>query len=396
MNEQVLAGFSHFRLHQGELLHCTAHSHHPWPDCTREAHLQTWTDAATHTDAKWDKVFEQIVPEAQAHIARELNLSAPTQIAFAPNTHEFVTRLYSCLDWTRPLKLLTTAHEFHSFNRQTRRMEETGRLQVTRVQAAPYDDFEARFTAAAHSSDWDMIWLSQVHFDSGLVTKNFHAFIKDLPEKTIVVVDGYHAFMAMPVDWSRYEDRVFYVAGGYKYAMAGEGACFLVVPKSCQLRPVNTGWYADFAGLANPQGEVGYADDGARFFGATFDPSALYRFNAVQRWLQRLGITTAQIHAHVQRLQQQFLQGLSAVPALPRSTLTPPDGMHRGNFLTFDLGDVTRAEAIEARLNAAQIRIDRRGARLRFGFGLYHDARFIDALLIRLRSLKETGAWGTG
>ncbi len=390
MNEQVLAGFSHFRTHQanqGELLHCTAHSHHPWPDCTREAHLQAWTDAATQTDAKWDKVFEEVVPEAQVHIARELKLSAPTQIAFAPNTHEFVTRLYSCLDWTRPVKLLTTAHEFHSFNRQTRRLEETGRVQVTRVQAAPYDDFETRFAKAVQNNEWDMIWLSQVHFDSGLATNDLHALFKGLPAQTIVVVDGYHAFMAMPVDWARHEDRVFYVAGGYKYAMAGEGACFLVVPKACRLRPVNTGWYADFAGLANPQCTVGYADDGARFFGATFDPSALYRFNAVQRWLQGLGVSTQQIHAHVQALQQQFLQGLSAVPALPLTALTPPLAMHRGNFLTFDLGDVARAEAIEARLEAAQIRVDRRGARLRFGFGLYHDARFIDVLLNRLRSL---------
>ena len=37
-------------------LHAAAHSHHPWPDVTREAHLQAWDDAARHHDDKWDAV----------------------------------------------------------------------------------------------------------------------------------------------------------------------------------------------------------------------------------------------------------------------------------------------------------------------------------------------------
>jgi kynureninase len=383
MRPDVLRGFSAFRTQQAELLHCTAHSHHPWPDCTRQAQLQAWEDATTHTDAKWGKVLGEVLPEAQAHIARELQVSAPEQVVFAPNTHEFVVRLYSCLDWARPIKVLTTAHEFHSFSRQTRRLEETGRVQVTRIAAEPYATFAQRFAAAAKSEAWDMVWLSQVQFDSGFVVTDLASIVNAVPEQTVCVVDGYHSFMALPVDWQPFERRVFFVSGGYKYAMAGEGACFLVVPQGCLLRPVSTGWYADFEGLANPQSIVGYSVDGARFFGATFDPSALYRFNAVQRWLQQLGVTTAQIHAHVQALQQRFLVGLSGIAALPTNALRPALHAARGNFLTFDLPE---AQAIERKLIAAQIRTDRRGTKLRFGFGLYHDADFIDALLTRLRN----------
>jgi kynureninase len=382
MNPEVLQGFSAFRAQLGGLLHCTAHSHHPWPDCTRDAQLQAWEDAAAHTDAKWNKVFGEVLPEAQAHIARELNVSAPEQVVFAPNTHEFVVRLYSCLDWARPTKVLTTAHEFHSFSRQTRRLEETGRVQVTRIAAEPYNTFTQRFAEAAKREAWDMVWLSQVQFDSGFVVEDLASIINATPEQALCVVDGYHSYMAMPVDWRPFERRAFFVSGGYKYAMTGEGACFLVVPQACALRPVSTGWYADFEGLANPQATVGYAADGARFFGATFDPSALYRFNAVQRWLQHLGVTTAQIHAHVQALQQRFLAGLKHMPALPAAALVPTQHVARGNFLTFDLPN---AQALERKLIAAQIRIDRRGTRLRFGFGLYHDEAFIDALLARLR-----------
>ena len=70
------------------------------------------------------------------------------------------------------------------------------------------------------------------------------------PEGPWVVVDGYHGFMAAPTDLSAVADRIFYVAGGYKYAMSGEGAAFLHAPPGFCPRPVVTGWYAEFGALA--------------------------------------------------------------------------------------------------------------------------------------------------
>ena len=84
---------------------------------------------------------------------------------------------------------------------------------------------------------------------------------------------------------------LFYLGGGYKYAMAGEGCAFLHAPPGFGPRPPVTGWFAEFEDLTLPPGSVGYSSDAMRFMGATFDPSALYRFNAVQRWLDALGIT---------------------------------------------------------------------------------------------------------
>jgi selenocysteine lyase/cysteine desulfurase len=55
--------------------------------------------------------------------------------------------------------------------------------------------------------------------------------------------------------------------------------------------------------------------------------------------------------------------------------------MPRGNFLTFDLPD---AASVHARLAAANVLVDRRGTRLRFGFGVYHDEAFVDRLLHRV------------
>lgn len=375
--------FSEFYRGSGDWLHCTAHSHHPWPDVTRAAQLAYWDDAVRLTDRKWDKIFGEVVPEAQQHIARHLRLPDSGQIAFAPNTHEFVVRLYSCLDWSRPQRVLTTAHEFHSFARQTRRLEETGRLSVTRVPADPYDNFVDRFCEAL-AQPYDLVWLSHVFFDSSMLVQDLERIVRVCPGSAMIVIDGYHSFAALPVDLSSIARRIFFVAGGYKYAMTGEGACFLAVPPGNESRPLSTGWFADFAGLgAQQQAKVGYGEGGMRFFGATFDPTGIYRLNAVMRWLAQLDVSFGTIHEHVQELQRRFVEALRThpIPALPLDRLVPPLGIARGNFVTFAL---PWAEEAEAALTRHRISVDRRADRLRIGFGIYHPDDFIERLMERL------------
>ena len=373
--------FSRFHAANPGLLHFAAHSHHPWPDATQAAHARYWEDSATLADRKWGHVFGTVVPTSQAHVARLLSLSDPRQVAFAPNTHEFVARLYSCLDWSRPVRVLASAHEFHSFRRQTRRLAETGRLALTEIALDPWETFDRRFAEAAASGGWDLVWLSHVFFDSGFVVRDLEAIVSAAPERAVVAIDGYHAFLALPVDLSRLHRRAFYLAGGYKYAMSGEGACFLAIPPGCDLRPADTGWFASFDQLSGRPGEaVPYAHDAFRFWGSTFDPSGLYRFNAAMDLLSGLGVTAADIHAHACRLQARFLSGLErlALARLPAGSLVPPAGAPRGNFLAFD---VDGAEETHQRLLANGVYVDRRDRRLRFGFGVYHDEAAVDALL---------------
>lgn len=373
--------FSRFLAANPGLLHFAAHSHHPWPDVTQAAHARCWEDSATRADRKWVHVFDAVVPAAQDHVARLLGLSEPRQVAFAPNTHEFVARLYSCLDWSRPVRVLSSAHEFHSFRRQTRRLLESGRLELTEIPAEPYETFDRRFAAVASSARWDLVWISHVFFDSGFVVRDLEAIVRAAPATSLVAIDGYHAFCALPVDLSRIGARAFYLAGGYKYAMSGEGACFLATPPGCNLRPADTGWYASFDSLSGRTGEVvPYAEDAFRFWGATFDPSGLYRFNAAMDWLCGLGVTIGDVHAHARGLQSLFLEGLErlALERLPVARLLPPAGIVRGNFLTFDIDG---AEDAQQRLAANGVYIDRRDRRLRFGFGVYHDESAVRALL---------------
>jgi selenocysteine lyase/cysteine desulfurase len=381
--------FSIFREANPGLLHFAAHSHHPWPDATRGAHGLYWLDAATLMERKWDRVFGEVVPRAQEHVARIVGLSDARQVAFAPNTHEFVTRLYSCFEETRPMRVLTTAHEFHSFRRQTRRLQETGRLVVEEIPGPPWDTFVERFVKAEHAAKWDLVWLSHVFFDSGYVVPDLEAICDAAPHEAIVAIDGYHAFCALPVDLAKVHRRAFYLAGGYKYAMAGEGACFLAVPPGTTLRPADTGWFASFDTLSSaPGAKVPYAADALRFWGATFDPSGLYRFNAAMEWLAGTGTTIADVHRHAVAMQKHFIDDVARlrIPPLSLQNLVPPAAVGRGNFLAYDVND---AEELHRRITAERVVIDRRDRRLRFGFGVYHDEsevhRLVDAVARALR-----------
>lgn len=373
--------FSHFLAADPGRLHFAAHSHHPWPDATRAAHLQYWDDSARYADRKWDRIFGVTVPKAQAHLARLLQLSDPAQVAFSANTHDFVQRLYSCFEERRPLRVLSSAHEFYSFRRQTRRLAEAGRVALEEVPGPPFESFLERFVERERGAPWDLVFLSHVFFDSAFVVRALEAVCDAAPENAMVVIDGYHALCALPVDLTRVHRRAFYVGGGYKYAMAGEAAAYLAVPPGCDARPLNTGWFAAFRSLAGPaDADVPYEPDAMRFWGATFDPSGLYRFNAAMDWLQSTGVTIAQVHQHAEELQQRFLRGLEAIasPRLSPRHLVPAEGIPRGNFLAFDVED---AAELYVRLSAQQVAIDRRDRRLRFGFGIYHEPADVDRLL---------------
>ena len=380
-------------------LHFAAHSHHFWPDVTRDAVLAYWDDSARLADRKWSYLWTDVIPEARRKIARILDLPAPEQLVFAPNTHEFVNRLISCFESHKPIQILTTDSEFHSFRRQAKRLAEAGWANIVQVPSEPIGDFSERFAAASRArDDYDLVYFSHVFYNSGLVVDPLARLVEDLPERPVVVVDGYHSFCALPTSLRAIADRIFFIAGGYKYAQSGEGVCFMSVPRGCSLRPINTGWYADFGRLAAEHTEtVMYSDDGMRFAGATFDVSGIYRMSAVLGLLAREGIEIADIHRHVQGLQRRFIDGLAALghPLLSRERLCQHDLWHdnrhgdrpHGHFLTFVLPSVADTEKLAEQLFGADVVVDHRGRRLRFGFGMYLDNGDVDELLTRIAGL---------
>jgi len=335
--------------------------------------MRCWEDAARLAGDKWQVVFGELLPSLQQGIAAILNLPDPSTLAIAPNTHEFLGRILSCFRSDRPVRILSTDGEFHTFRRQVARLEEDGMAICTYVPVEPHQSFAARFHEAAAKGGYDLVFVSQVFYTSAATSGRIEDLVAAVPDsETFIVIDGYHGFMARPTDLSNVSQRVFYMAGGYKYAMAGEGVCFLHCPPGYGPRPRDTGWFAEFGALAAPAGKtVGYPADGSRFFGATFDPVGMYRMRAVLTWMTAIGIGIEQVHAHASGLMAHFLEGLKplGLKGLLRRDLVTPfgDGAAHGNFLSFC---APNAAAIEAALAAADIHADHRGDRMRFGFGL--------------------------
>jgi selenocysteine lyase/cysteine desulfurase len=375
---------------QGAPLHFAAHSHHPWPDVTLQAQGQAWLDAAELLDRKWGKVFGEVIPEAQRHVAARLSLDDPTSIVFGPNTHSFLLRILSCTPAISGINVISTDSEFHSFTRQTDRLVEADIVNLVRVPVEPFATFKERFIAEMKQrNDWDLVWLSQVFFNSGRIVSqdDLVDILNTIPDReTLAVIDGYHAFMAIPVDLSEIGRRAFFVAGGYKYAMAGEGACFLHCPMGYGLKPRDTGWYAEFGALDAARGdEVAFGLDGSRFAGATFDPSGVYRLNAVMRWMDDNGLTVEEMDGHCIALQKRFVERLDAIGGNLRSNhLVVRELDACGRFLTFE---TEHAGRIDKELADNNIIVDHRGDRLRVGFGIYQSVDDVEQLVRTLKAV---------
>ncbi|URD60152.1 class V aminotransferase [Sphingomonas sp. KRR8] len=369
-------------------LHMAAHSHHLWPDASRDGQIECWDDAARLADRKWDKVMGEVWPAAQAEVAAEIGSARPDAIVFAANTHDFLIRIAAACPrqaW-RPLRILTTDGEFHSARRQFRRWMETGEVALKIIPAEPFDTLGERFLTAAGCQPFDLILVSQLLFGSGRLFDDLAPLAKlASPDGPWVVVDGYHSFMAVEAPLpATIADRLFYLGGGYKYAMSGEGMGLLHAPPGFGPRPPITGWYAEFEDLTLAPGMIGYAPDAMRFMGATFDPSALYRFLAVRRMLAAEGLSTATISAHVAGLQARLLDAISVTPLASAELLNPLDGGPHARFLAFRS---PQAAAWQEALMERQCVTDVRGDVLRIGLGLYHDAADVDRFAHLAKSL---------
>jgi selenocysteine lyase/cysteine desulfurase len=368
-------------------LHFAAHSHHLWPDASFDGQVEAWNDAARLADRKWDKVMGELWPEAQGHVARELGTGDPGAVVFSSNTHDFLIRLVTAAPRRGgQLRVLTTDGEFHSARRQFARWDEEGWISLEKVSAEPFDSFTERFLDAATQRRHDLILVSQVLFGNGRIFEavdELAAFGR--PDGPWVVIDGYHAFMALERPFgSKPAASAFYLGGGYKYAMSGEGCAFLHAPAGFGPRPPVTGWYAEFEDLSLPPGSVGYAKDATRFLGATFDPSALYRFAAVQRMLIDAGLRTERISAHAAKLQAQLVTSIRETAFGESELLNPLNEPAHARFLAFRAPD---AQRWYAELKARNCITDVRGDVLRIGFGIYQDEQDVERLVAILSEL---------
>ncbi|UUR07233.1 aminotransferase class V-fold PLP-dependent enzyme [Sphingomonas glaciei] len=350
-------------------LHVAAHSHHLWPDASFAGQVECWEDGARLADRKWERVMGELWPEAQREVAVELGTHHPDAIVFAGNTHDLLIRLWAAAPRRAggPLRVLTTSGEFHSARRQFARWAESGDILLEVLPSEPSDTLAERLAERAGGAD--LVMVSQLMFGTGRWVPHLEALAAIArPDGPWVVIDGYHSFMAVPEPLGALGKTCFFLAGGYKYAMSGEGIALMHSPPGFGPRPAITGWYAEFEDLTLPPGQVGYAPDAMRFMGATFDPSALYRFLHTRRMLAAEGLTTALISERVSGLKQRLADGLADTPLAAAELLDSPTGPARFLALRHP-----KAAEWQGALMAQDCVTDVRGDVLRIGLGLYHD-----------------------
>jgi kynureninase len=362
----ALAGdYSAFRVADRLLL--TGHSHQAWPDVAGEGQLEAFDDAARLVDEKWERAFAK-ADRVRAGF-RQLLQDPQAQIALAENTHQLVLRFLSALDLRGRPRLVTSDGEFHTLRRQLARLGEEG-FDVVRLGAEPADTLAERMAAAVDERT-SAVLVSAVLFETARIVPHLDELAAVCSAVGAeLLVDVYHALGVLPFTVAGEGlGGAWIVGGGYKYLQLGEGNCFLRIPEhGTTLRPVLTGWFAEFDELTAGHGDgaVGYGRGASRFAGSTYDPTSHYRAARVLDFFAERGLSPELLRA-VSLHQTSLLSRLVDELALPETVLTRDRETPREAFGGFLALKSPQAELLARQLADAGVLTDARGFWLRLG-----------------------------
>ena len=367
----------------------TGHSHQAWPDVARDAQLAAWDDAARLADEKWERAFA-VAQRVRAGFAKLLG-GAADEVALGASTHDLVVRFLSALPLAERPRLLTTDGEFHTLRRQLDRLAEARVAEVEKVPAEPFDTLAERL-AARVSNRVAAVLVSSVLFESAHIVPGLGGLADACARVGAeLLVDAYHQLNVVPFDLVREGlGGAFVVGGGYKYCQLGEGNAFLRVPPGSTLLPVVTGWFSEFAALADRPGRgVPFGAGPARWAGATYDPVSHYRAARVFDLFEAHGLAPDWLRAvsrhQVGRLAERF-DALALDPKLvARDRASALERV--GGFLALRS---PRAGELSRRLRERGVWTDFRGDVLRLGPAPYLADAQLDAAIAALGEVAST------
>lgn len=385
--ERLIPHYSHFDVANRLLF--TGHSHQAWPDVAREGQTEYFDVCARDVDTKWEKSFEKT--EILRNYLRDYYDDPNGLYCREESTHFLIVSLLSSFDLKNKPKIITTDGEFHSMDRQLRRLEEEG-IEVVSVPTDPDDTFAQRVIEEIDKNT-SAIMLSRVYFQTSLINTHLSdiaaaARIHGIP----VIIDDYHGTNVVPLSIREQGlEDCFILIGGYKYLQWGEANCFLRFPKECELRPVITGWFASFSTLEHPRTKepVQYDNSDQRFASATYDPSSQFRAAKVVEFFREQGLTPEvlrnQYQAQVGILRSLFIEK-NFDPGMIQLTHNEPLSRN-GGFLSLTS---PKAREIRADLLSRGIFTDARNEILRLGPAPYTTEAQLEAVIEELsRSIKN-------
>jgi len=372
----IAGDYTRFRVSERMLL--TGHSHQAWPDAAFDGVMECFKDSAALVDDKWPNAFAK-ADAVRAGYARLLH-DEPGNIALAENTHELVIKFLSALPLKKRRRIVTTDGEYHSVRRQLDRLAEEGIIELVKVPAAPLDDLADRL-ASNVSEATAAVTVSSVLFRTGQIVPNLHHLAQVCAERGAeLLIDAYHQINVVPFN-PRGLEHAFVTGAGYKYVQAGEGNAFLRLPPGRAMRPVITGWFAEFATKEQPvSAGVQYAPGGMRFAGATYDPTANYRAAAVFEYFETKKLTPEllrEVSQHQVGLIMKYFDDLD----LPEAIVTRDRSVALEGTAGFVVFKSPQAGELCKLLHDAGVYTDYRADALRFGPAPYlSDAQIEEAM----------------
>jgi kynureninase len=262
---------------------------------------------------------------------------------------------------------------------------------VVRLPATPADTLAERLAFAVDDRTAAVL-VSAVLYETARIVPGLDALARACAARgTELLVDVYHALGPRRLSLPELGlESAWVTGGGYKYLQLGEGNCFLrLPPQAAEMRPVLTGWFAEFDALAaepDPARPVPYGGPASRFAGATYDPTSHYRAARVLRFFAERGLTPAVLEAsyrHQVQLLAAEVDALDLPPAvLTRDRAVPLAAI--GGFLALESPD---ADALQRALAEAGVASDSRGRYLRLGPAPYLSDEQIREGVARLGSV---------
>jgi kynureninase len=375
----ALAG--HYRqFHVGERLLLSGHSHQAWPDVAREGVLEAFDDAARHVDEKWDLALGKA--ERVRDGFRTLLDDPGGEIVLGASTHELIVRWLSALPLGTKPRLVTTDGEFHTLRRQLTRLATAG-IEVARVAAQPVESLAERL-AAAIDERTAAVLASAVFFESARIVPRLGELAAECERRrTPLLVDAYHALGVVPFTLPALGlASALVTGGGYKYLQLGEGNCFLRLPAGLELRPVVTGWFAEFWTKSGSKGwdTVEYGPGAAALAGSTYDPTSHYRAARVFDFFASQGLTPEflrQVSQHQVGLLASSFDALD----LPEAIVRRDGSSSLAGIAGFLALDSPHAQVLCEKLLVKGVLCDARGRSLRLGPAPYlSDEQIISAV----------------
>jgi kynureninase len=369
----------------------SGHSHQAWPDVALAGQTEAFQDAAADVDGKWPKAFAK-AERVRAGFRGFLG-DHQAEIALGASTHDLVLRFLSALDLRSRPRLVTSGGEFHTLRRQLARLAEEG-IEVLRVPAEPAETLAER-VAGAVDDRTAAVLVSAVLYETARIVPGLDLVAAACRRRgTELLIDTYHALGAVPFSVAGLEDA-WMVGGGYKYLQLGEGNCFLRLPgQAAALRPVITGWFAEFADLADaPRADlVRYPAGPERFAGATYDPTSHYRAARVFSFFADHSMTAGFLR-EISLRQVALLAGRFDAIDAPESLISRDRTGSAGDFGGFLALRTPYASRLQEGLSARGVHCDSRGQYLRLGPAPYlSDAQLtaaMDLLALEISRLSD-------